>query len=48
MALNVVAFLYSTFLYVFLLFPPYQPVSQSNMKYVSVVIGAFLMFSAFC
>lgn len=44
---DVISILYTVFTCVFLLFPPYQPVSALNFNYASVVLSAVLIFSAF-
>ncbi|CAH0041633.1 unnamed protein product [Clonostachys rhizophaga] len=42
-AVNIVAILYLGFTCIFLLFPPYQPVTSQNMNYASVVLGGMIM-----
>ena len=42
---NIIAILYTTFTCIFLVFPPYQPVTAVNMNYASVVLGAVLIFA---
>jgi amino acid transporter len=46
-SINIVAVLYLTFTCIFLLFPPYQPVTPQNMNYASLVLGVVLVFSIF-
>ncbi|KAF5013647.1 hypothetical protein FDECE_374 [Fusarium decemcellulare] len=41
---NVIAVLYLTFTSIFLLFPPYRPITAQNMNYASLVFGAMLLF----
>lgn len=36
---------YGTFTCIFLVFPPFQPVTASNMNYASLVFGVVLIFS---
>ncbi|KAH7123194.1 amino acid/polyamine transporter I [Dactylonectria macrodidyma] len=43
-AVNVIATMYLIFTSVFLLLPPYQPVTAVNMNYAPVVLGATLLF----
>lgn len=40
---NIVAILYLGFTCVFMLFPPYQPVTSANMNYAPVVLGGMLV-----
>ena len=42
---NVISILYTLFTSVFLLFPPYRPVTALNMNYACVVLPAVLAFS---
>lgn len=44
--LNIVASVYTMFTCVFMLFPPYQPVTAQNMNYAAPVITAMLLLSA--
>ncbi|KAL4738369.1 amino acid/polyamine transporter I [Aspergillus similis] len=43
---NIVSMLYLTYTTIFMVFPPYQPVTAENMNYSSLIFGAVLMFSA--
>ncbi|EXJ63122.1 hypothetical protein A1O7_03567 [Cladophialophora yegresii CBS 114405] len=45
-ALNVTSIIYTVFCCVFLLFPPYRPVTAMNFNYASVVLGGVLLLSA--
>jgi choline transport protein len=45
-ALNVVSILYTVFCCIFLLFPPYRPVTAQNFNYAPVVLGGVLCLSA--
>lgn len=45
--LNIFAVIYSTFIVIFLFFPPFQPVTPQNMNYACVVFGAVVLFSIF-
>ncbi|RGP78393.1 hypothetical protein FLONG3_3529 [Fusarium longipes] len=42
--INIVACIYLTFTSIFLLFPPYRPVTATNMNYAILVLGAVLLF----
>ena len=42
--INLFAMIYSTILMVFMVFPPYQPVTAENMNYSSLVFGGVLIF----
>lgn len=42
-AVNIVAILYLGFTCIFMLFPPYQPVTSQNMNYAPVVLGGMLV-----
>lgn len=42
---NLFSIAYSTVLLVFMVFPPYQPVSAQNMNYASLVFGAVIIVS---
>ncbi|KAM0294482.1 hypothetical protein ACHAPM_011129 [Fusarium culmorum] len=44
---NIIAVIYLAFTCVFLLFPPFRPVSAANMNYASVVLGSALLFGCF-
>ncbi|KAK5057877.1 hypothetical protein LTR84_011878 [Exophiala bonariae] len=44
--INVVSILYTVFCCVFLLFPPYQPVTAQNFNYASIVLSGVLALSA--
>jgi choline transport protein len=46
MGVNLVSILYTVYVSVFLLFPPYQPVTAQNMNYAPVVLGGVLILSA--
>ncbi|RTE85178.1 hypothetical protein BHE90_000340 [Fusarium euwallaceae] len=41
---NVVAIIYLIFTSIFLLFPPYQPITAENMNYAPVVLGGAVIF----
>ena len=41
---NIFAILYGIFICVFLIFPPFQPVTATNMNYASPVFGLILVF----
>ena len=43
--INLVSMAYCTVLIVFMVFPPYQPVSAENMNYASVIFGAAILAS---
>ncbi|KAL2828349.1 GABA permease [Aspergillus pseudoustus] len=43
---NIISVIYTTVTSVFLLFPPYQPVTAVNFNYSSVILGAVLVFCA--
>ncbi|KAK5055085.1 hypothetical protein LTR84_012833 [Exophiala bonariae] len=45
--LNIFAVIYSTFIVIFLFFPPYMPVTAQNMNYACVVFGFVVLFSIF-
>jgi choline transport protein len=45
-SLNVVSVVYTIYVSIFLLFPPYQPVTAQNMNYAPVVLGGVLVLSA--
>lgn len=42
---NVVSICFLSFTCIFLVFPPYQPVTAENMNYASLVFGAVCIFS---
>ncbi|KAL4902019.1 hypothetical protein BDW74DRAFT_187028 [Aspergillus multicolor] len=42
---NVVSVVYLTYTTIFMVFPPYQPVTAENMNYSSLIFGAVLIFS---
>jgi hypothetical protein len=44
-AINAVSLLYLSFTCIFMLFPPYYPVSAANMNYASLIFGAVIIFS---
>lgn len=44
--INIIAIIYTVFACVFLLFPPYQPITPQNFNYASVVLGGVLLLSA--
>jgi choline transport protein len=44
--LNAVSVVYTIYVSIFLLFPPYQPVTAQNMNYAPVVLGGVLVLSA--
>jgi choline transport protein len=44
--LNIVSVVYTIYVSIFLLFPPYQPVTAQNMNYAPVVLGGVLVLSA--
>ncbi|PYI06804.1 putative GABA permease [Aspergillus sclerotiicarbonarius CBS 121057] len=44
--INLVSVLYLGYTSIFMLFPPYQPVTAGNMNYASLIFGAVLIFSA--
>ncbi|KAI5460902.1 amino acid permease-domain-containing protein [Mariannaea sp. PMI_226] len=41
---NILAVIYLTYTCIFLLFPPFQPITAANMNYAPVVLGAALIF----
>ena len=43
--INIAAISYSVILIVFMVFPPYQPVSAQNMNYASLIFGAVMLLS---
>lgn len=43
---GVIALLYNSYICVFLLFPPFQPVTAQNMNYAGVVLGGVLLLVA--
>ncbi|KAI4698019.1 uncharacterized protein J4E84_001153 [Alternaria hordeiaustralica] len=43
---NLVSIVYTVYVSIFLLFPPYQPVTAQNMNYAPVVLGGVLVLSA--
>ncbi|PWY94742.1 putative GABA permease [Aspergillus sclerotioniger CBS 115572] len=45
--INLVSVLYLGYTSIFMVFPPYQPVTAENMNYASLIFGAVLIFSAF-
>ncbi|UZP43174.1 hypothetical protein NXS19_010990 [Fusarium pseudograminearum] len=47
MFVNIIAVIYLAFTCIFLLFPPFRPVSAANMNYASVVLGSALLFGCF-
>ncbi|GAB1214271.1 hypothetical protein ATERTT37_003433 [Aspergillus terreus] len=44
-ATNIISLIYLTYTSVFMVFPPYQPVTAVNMNYASLIFGAVLIFS---
>ncbi|KAG9192505.1 hypothetical protein G6011_11239 [Alternaria panax] len=44
--INLVSIIYTVYVSIFLLFPPYQPVTAQNMNYAPVVLGCVLIMSA--
>ncbi|KAL3472858.1 putative GABA permease [Aspergillus californicus] len=44
-AINVVSLVYLIYTSIFMVFPPYQPVTAENMNYASLIFGAVLIFS---
>ncbi|RAR13712.1 amino acid transporter [Stemphylium lycopersici] len=44
--INVISIIYTVYTSIFLLFPPYQPVTAENMNYAPVVLGGVLVLSA--
>ncbi|RDW68715.1 putative GABA permease [Aspergillus mulundensis] len=42
---NVVSVIYLSYTSIFMVFPPYQPVTAKNMNYSSLIFGAVLIFS---
>jgi amino acid transporter len=45
LAVNVVAIVYNGYICIFLLFPPFQPVTAQNLNYAGVVLGGVLIFT---
>ncbi|KAK4935515.1 hypothetical protein LTR10_023426 [Elasticomyces elasticus] len=45
-SINIIAIAYTMFTCVFLLFPPYQPITPQNFSYASVVLAGVLMLCA--
>ncbi|KAH7230874.1 amino acid/polyamine transporter I [Fusarium tricinctum] len=45
--INIVAGIYLAYTCIFLLFPPFQPITALNMNYASVVLGGALLFGCF-
>ncbi|KAL4892546.1 putative GABA permease [Aspergillus ambiguus] len=45
-ATNIISLVYLTYTSVFMVFPPYQPVTPVNMNYACLIFGAVLIFSA--
>lgn len=45
-AINLVAIIFLSYTSIFLVFPPYQPVTPANMNYASLVFGSVFIFSA--
>lgn len=43
---NIVSVVYLSYTTIFMVFPPYQPVTAENMNYSSLILGAVLIFSA--
>lgn len=43
---NVLAIIYNGYICIFLLFPPFQPVTADNMNYAGVVLGGVLFLAA--
>ena len=43
--INMLSIFYSVLIIVFMVFPPYQPVTVENMNYSSVIFGAVLLLS---
>jgi amino acid transporter len=44
--INLISIVYTVYVSIFLLFPPYQPVTAQNMNYAPVVFGGVLVLSA--
>jgi amino acid transporter len=44
-AANILAILYNGYICIFLLFPPFQPVTAENMNYAGVVLGGVLLLA---
>ncbi|KAF5571404.1 HNM1-choline permease [Fusarium phyllophilum] len=42
--INIIAVIYLMYTCIFLLFPPYQPITAANMNYAPVVLGGALVF----
>ena len=42
---NIVSVIFTVFTSVFLMFPPYRPVTAVNMNYAPVVLGGVILFS---
>ena len=45
LSINLVSMTYSIILIVFMVFPPYQPVSVQNMNYASLIFGVAILIS---
>ncbi|KAL4925282.1 putative GABA permease [Aspergillus undulatus] len=43
--INIVSVVYLSYTSIFMVFPPYQPVTAENMNYASLIFGAVLVFS---
>ena len=43
--INLISMAYSTILIIFMVLPPYQPVTAQNMNYAGVIFGAVLLLS---
>ncbi|KAL4767879.1 amino acid/polyamine transporter I [Aspergillus nidulans var. acristatus] len=43
---NIISMLYLSYTTIFMVFPPYQPVTAENMNYSSLIFGAVLIFTA--
>lgn len=46
LSINIFSVVFSIVLIVFMVFPPYQPVSVKNMNYAGLIFGAVLILSA--
>ncbi|RMJ21214.1 Amino acid permease [Aspergillus sp. HF37] len=44
--INSISVVYLSYTTIFMVFPPYQPVTAENMNYASLILGAVLIFSA--
>lgn len=44
--INIVSVVYLSYTTIFMVFPPYKPVTAENMNYSSLILGAVLIFSA--